>query len=269
MNGLIATQVNELIENVEVTLTGADDMDLVETTDENGVFTFTNLPTEADYTLQPAHNVAVDLGTVTVADVVTIGNVILGVTSFDNPYNYLAADVDQDQSLSVGDMVSIQRVILGLDDNFASGESWGFVPTDVDVSDPFAQEFLGVYNVNNLDANVFGADFVGFAYGDVNSLGRSSASLEVEDAQLEAGQNHIMTISGAELAGFQGTLELAAGPATLTLCDAAGRVLSTQKLEATAGLNRVELTNLTAVGVITYTLTAVDLSATKKMVVIR
>jgi hypothetical protein len=35
--------------------------------------------------------------------------------------------------------------------------------------------------------------------------------LEVEDAQLEAGQNHVMTLSGAELAGFQGTLELAAG----------------------------------------------------------
>jgi hypothetical protein len=60
-----------------------------------------------------------------------------------------------------------------------------------------------------------------------------------------------------------------AGPATLTLRDAAGRVLSTQKLEATAGLNRVELTNLTAAGVITYTLVAGDFSATKKMVVIR
>ncbi|MEM6770483.1 MAG: T9SS type A sorting domain-containing protein, partial [Bacteroidota bacterium] len=53
--------------------------------------------------------------------------------------------------------------------------------------------------------------FVGFAYGDVNSVGRSSASLEVEDVQLEAGQTHTMVISGAELAGFQGTLELAAG----------------------------------------------------------
>jgi hypothetical protein len=202
--------------------------------------------------------------------------------------------------------------------------------------------------------------------------------LEVEDAQLEAGQNHVMTISGAELAGFQGTLELAAGlelvnvtyegdgalnlnnaasgqiamifrtaamvmvevrateagllselvslsdnitlsegvnangtggalnlafvtssapasaanallqntpnpvrdvttirfilanagPATLTLRDATGRVLSTQKLEATAGLNRVELTNITATGVIIYTLTAEAFSATKKMVVV-
>ncbi|MFT7121745.1 MAG: hypothetical protein ACJAZ9_001931, partial [Neolewinella sp.] len=59
-----------------------------------------------------------------------------------------------------------------------------------------------------------------------------------------------------------------AGPATLTLRDATGRVLSTQKLEATAGLNRVELTNITATGVIIYTLTAEAFSATKKMVVV-
>jgi hypothetical protein len=377
MNGMIATQVNEPIENVEVTLTGANDMDVMVVTNENGLFNFVNVEYGVDYTIQPENNVAVNLSEVTVADVVMIGNVILGITGFDNNYDYLAADVDQ--YLSVGDMVSIQRVILGLDNNFASGESWGFVPAGVDVSDPYSEAFPGVYNVNNLTANILDADFVGFAYGDVNSVGRSSASLEVENAQLEAGQNHVMAISGAELAGFQGTLELAAGlelidvtyegdgalnlnnaasgqiamifrtaamvmvevrateagllselvslsdnitlsegvnangtggalnlafnsdfapasavnallqntpnpvikettirfmlanagPATLTLHDATGRILSTQKLEATAGLNLVELTNLTSTGVITYTLVAGDFSATKKMVVVR
>jgi hypothetical protein len=47
-----------------------------------------------------------------------------------------------------------------------------------------------------------------------------------------------------------------AGPVTLTLRDVAGRVLSMRKVEATAGLNRLELTNLTTAGVMTYTLTA-------------
>ncbi|MFT7120661.1 MAG: hypothetical protein ACJAZ9_000836 [Neolewinella sp.] len=375
--GTIMTQAEAAVEGVEVTLTGAEDMDVMVVTNENGQFAFVNLPSQADYTVQPENNVAVNLSKVTVADVVMIGNVILGITGFDNNYDYLAADVDQ--YLSVGDMVSIQRVILGLDNNFASGESWGFVPAGVDVSDPYSEAFPGVYNVNNLTANILDADFVGFAYGDVNSVGRSSASLEVENAQLEAGQNHVMAISGAELAGFQGTLELAAGlelidvtyegdgalnlnnaasgqiamifrtaamvmvevrateagllselvslsdnitlsegvnangtggalnlafnsdfapasavnallqntpnpvikettirfmlanagPATLTLHDATGRILSTQKLEATAGLNLVELTNLTSTGVITYTLVAGDFSATKKMVVVR
>ncbi|MFT6512672.1 MAG: hypothetical protein ACJAX1_001243, partial [Neolewinella sp.] len=60
-----------------------------------------------------------------------------------------------------------------------------------------------------------------------------------------------------------------AGPATLTLRDVAGRVLSTRKVEAIAGLNRLELTNFTTAGVITYTLTAGEFSATKKMVVVK
>ena len=60
-----------------------------------------------------------------------------------------------------------------------------------------------------------------------------------------------------------------AGAATLTLRDAAGRVISVQELEAAAGLNTVELTNIKASGVLTYTLTAGEFTASKKMVVVR
>jgi hypothetical protein len=199
--GTIATQNDEFVSGVEVSLTGEGDMDEMVVTNENGAYAFANVALGADYTIQPANLVAVDLTTVTVTDVVLIGNVILGADAFVSNYDYLAADVDQDGALSVGDMVSIQRVILGLDDMYATGESWGFVPADVDVSNPFAQLFPEVINVNNLTANVLDADFVGFAYGDVNSVGRSSASLEVEDIRLEAGQTHVMAVSGAEYPG--------------------------------------------------------------------
>ncbi|MBC6996024.1 T9SS type A sorting domain-containing protein, partial [Lewinella lacunae] len=62
-----------------------------------------------------------------------------------------------------------------------------------------------------------------------------------------------------------------AGAATLTVQDAAGRLLLTRKLEATAGRNQVTLTagELGAAGVLTYTLTAGDFTATRKMVVVR
>jgi hypothetical protein len=61
----------------------------------------------------------------------------------------------------------------------------------------------------------------------------------------------------------------AAAPATLTLRDAAGRLVSVQDLDAAAGLNTVELTNIKAAGVLTYTLTAGAFTATKKMVVVK
>ncbi|MFT7121725.1 MAG: hypothetical protein ACJAZ9_001911, partial [Neolewinella sp.] len=61
----------------------------------------------------------------------------------------------------------------------------------------------------------------------------------------------------------------AAAPATLTLRDVAGRLISVQEIDAAAGLNTVELTNIRASGVLTYTLTAGAFTATKKMVVVK
>ncbi|WP_026232114.1 T9SS type A sorting domain-containing protein [Neolewinella persica] len=61
----------------------------------------------------------------------------------------------------------------------------------------------------------------------------------------------------------------AAAPATLTLRDAAGRLVSVQKIDAAAGLNVVELTDIKASGVLTYTLTAGEFTASKKMVVVK
>ena len=66
--------------------------------------------------------------------------------------------------------MAIQRVILGLDDVFETGATWGFVPREVEITDPYSDLFPEVYNFNNLTANELNADFVGFAYGDVNSL---------------------------------------------------------------------------------------------------
>jgi hypothetical protein len=239
-----------------------------------------------------------------------------------------------------------------------------------------------VYNVNNLQGNITEADFVVVELGNVvRSGGRAALELKVEDAELAAGQTHTIELTNGELAGFQGTLELAAGlelvnvsyegegamnlnragegliamafngptaislelratedlrlsemiwmtdeityregttasggagalnlhfetnfapasaqnrllqntpnpvtettivrfelaqagPATLTLRDAAGRVVLVRDLDAVAGANQLELTrsDLGASGVLTYTLTAGDFTASRKMVVLR
>ncbi|OAV42909.1 hypothetical protein A3850_016935 [Lewinella sp. 4G2] len=211
ISGTIVTNSSSAMGNVEVTLTGADDMDVMDMSDDNGSFSFVNLPLGGDYTLTPAYQEPVNLQEVKISDVVMISSVILGTAQFESDYDYLAADVNQDQNLNVLDMVGIQRVILGLDDNFATGESWGFVPADVDVSNPYATAFPEVINANDLEANVLDADFVAFAYGNVTGEGRTAMTIEAADAALAAGETHTLTIDAAELAGFQGTIELAAG----------------------------------------------------------
>ncbi|MBC6996017.1 hypothetical protein H9S92_17745, partial [Lewinella lacunae] len=211
LTGTIATRTDRAMANVAVTLTGEGTADQMTMTDAAGIYYFTDLNMGIDYTVQPEYAVAVNVQDVKTSDIVKITKVILGAEDFDSPYDYLAADVDQNRNLNVLDLVGIQRVILGLDANYVTGESWGFVPADVDVSNPYAAAFPEVYNANDLTGSILDADFVAFAYGDVVGNGRSTASINAADAQLEAGQMHTMEIRGTALAGFQGTIELAAG----------------------------------------------------------
>ncbi|OAV44828.1 T9SS type A sorting domain-containing protein [Lewinella sp. 4G2] len=209
--GTVITASSLTMADVEVTLTGSNDMDEMQLTGTDGTFNFTDLMIGGDYTLTPAYQEAVNLQEVKISDVVMISSVILGAADFDSRYDYLAADVNQDMTLNVLDMVAIQRVILGLDDIYRTGESWGFVPANVDVSNPYAVAFPEVINTNNFDANILNADFVAFAYGNVTGEGRTAMTVEVADAALAAGETHTLTIDAADLAGFQGTIELAAG----------------------------------------------------------
>jgi len=59
-----------------------------------------------------------------------------------------------------------------------------------------------------------------------------------------------------------------AGTAMLIVRDVAGRLIPSREVDAVAGLNQVELEKLAA-GVLTYTLTSGDITASRKMVIVR
>ena len=210
LTGRIATQAGRAVSQVEVTLTGSDAMDRMRRTNDEGEFNFERVPLDGDYTVQPEHDVAIDLREVKISDVVAISRVILGVTSFDDAYDYAGADVNQSGSINVLDMVAIQRVILGLEDVYPTGESWRFVAsTHTVTNDNWMEAFPEVYNVNNLSGNLLGVDFVAVELGNViGGRGRASLDLELEDAKLGSGQTHTMTFGSTALAGWQGTLEV-------------------------------------------------------------
>jgi hypothetical protein len=384
LSGLIMTQDAELMAGVEVSLTGDNAVNETVTTAADGQYRFTNLAIESDYTVNPDYRASFDFGAVTVTDIVSITNHILGTNVLRTGYDHVAADVNLDADVNIFDLVAMRRVILGLQDELNdAGATWRFVEAGYNLTPGnWMATFPEVYNVNNLQGNVTEADFVVVELGNVvRSGGRAALELKVEDAELAAGQTHTIELTNGELAGFQGTLELAAGlelvnvsyegegamnlnragegliamafngptaislelratedlrlsemiwmtdeityregttasggagalnlhfetnfapasaqnrllqntpnpvtettivrfelaqagPATLTLRDATGRVVLVRDLDAVAGANQLELTrsDLGASGVLTYTLTAGDFTASRKMVVLR
>jgi hypothetical protein len=122
------TQDAELMAGVEVSLTGDNAVNETVTTAADGQYRFTNLAIESDYTVNPDYRASFDFGAVTVTDIVSITNHILGTNVLTTGYDHVAADVNLDADVNIFDLVAMRRVILGLQDELNdAGATWRFV----------------------------------------------------------------------------------------------------------------------------------------------
>jgi len=187
-------------------------MDETTMTAAGGTYNFTNVPMGADYTIQPIFDIPFNAQNVRASDLVAGIGQILGTAPFTNAYQFVAADVTQDGSFDVFDILAGQRSILGLDDGFAGG-NWLMVEagSQINMSNPYAAAFPEVYNANNLQGSLI-ANFVAVEKMNLTgATGRVAQTLNVDDAKLESGQTRTILLDGTQTAGFQGTIELAAG----------------------------------------------------------
>jgi hypothetical protein len=74
----------------------------------------------------------------TTVDVLKIKKHILGKQYFTNPYQYLAADVNQSKSISGSDMTEIRQLILGVKPEFSKVPAFLFYNADYKPKDPSA-----------------------------------------------------------------------------------------------------------------------------------
>ena len=65
---------------------------------------------------------------VSIDDVIRIQRHLLGVTPFDSPYQYVAADVNNSGSVTTLDMIGVARIILGIETQFPGVSSWRYIP---------------------------------------------------------------------------------------------------------------------------------------------
>jgi hypothetical protein len=226
VSGLIATEEDQPVEDVEVSISGQVYQSML--TGADGMYSFGGLLPSYDYTVTPARDGDYVNG-VSTFDLVLINKHILGVERLDSPYKIIAADANNSRSVTTLDMIILRKLILGIDLELANNTSWRFVRASYvfpDPQNPWFEDFPEVLNLNNLGASIANGDFVAVKIGDVNLSAATSSLMEVEersivgayflelaDQAIKAGGEYAAAFaaSSADLDGYQGTLAFDAG----------------------------------------------------------
>lgn len=136
-------------------------------TDENGQYVFENMTGSDDYEVSPVLD-GYPLAGVSTLDLVIIQQHILALNRITSPYKLLAADVNNSNSITALDLVSLRRLILGLSSDIPN-DNWKFVDRDfVFDMDNNPWLFQDHIMVNNAQALEDENNFIGLKVGDVN-----------------------------------------------------------------------------------------------------
>lgn len=168
ITGHLATQTGEQVKEAEVDIVQGDTPLSQTMSDVGGDYGFSELPMHTDYVVTPFKNDKPRYG-VSTMDLIAMQKHILGLEPFDSPYKYIAADVNNSESVSALDMLELRRLILGVYTAFPDNYSWRFVPTQFEFADvnapwPFDESIMYA----NLTASAPDGDFFAVKIGDVN-----------------------------------------------------------------------------------------------------
>lgn len=105
---------------------------------------------------------------VNLQDIILILKHILNIEVLQNPFSLIAADINQSGQIDMMDIIEIQRVILGVNDQSDSYKSWIFIPHCYEFKNP-ENPFLENYPTYECDYYHFTKPrFWGIKLGDVN-----------------------------------------------------------------------------------------------------
>lgn len=114
------------------------------------------------------------LNGVTTLDLALITKHVLGLTTLDSPYKYIAADANRSGTITTFDAVEFRKLILGLYDSLPNNHSWRFVDQAFvfpNPTDPFqtTAPFPECASRPNGYGHLYDVNFIGIKIGDVNN----------------------------------------------------------------------------------------------------
>lgn len=143
-------------------------------TDEKGWYAFDNLIAPYQYEVSAYYNQDVKNG-ISTLDLILIQKHILDIQAFDREEQFIAADINQSNSISAIDLIELRKLILGINHEFLNNTSWRFFENAQTPLSPWQwNESIHVdeNNYNNID-------FKGIKIGDVNNS--HNINVEVEN----------------------------------------------------------------------------------------
>lgn len=181
---------NTGVNGVKVNIAIGNSTTAAETTDANGMYSLSGVPSGSSVTLTPnklhANQMQLLYG-VNGGDLVQIQRFLLALTnSLDgNGTKVIAADANGNNTVDGGDLVRLQRCILGLETSFMVN-SWRFIPATHTFNNPdnpwagagFA-ESITIPNVSGAHA----ADFIGIKVGDTDCSAVGPFPFQSDDSE--------------------------------------------------------------------------------------
>jgi hypothetical protein len=187
--GLVLTEHGHGLEEANViidcqSINGAPPINKYDMTDPNGQYKFDNtVPIALNYTVTPVKDND-PLNGVSTFDLVLINKHILGIEPFTTPYKLIAADVNNNGTITTFDLVELRKLILGIHTDFPDNTSWRFVDKAYkfpEPSNPWKETFPESKTVWNIQGSQMEDDFVAIKIGDVNSNSIANSFLYSED----------------------------------------------------------------------------------------
>ncbi len=224
IQGRLTNASNQTMENTSVFLERTSPAGSAITyTDNAGIFSFKAITPGTNYLIRAEKNTNCENG-VSTADIVLIQKHILGKATLPTPYKLIAADANNNGSITSADISEIRKLILGINSAYTKNKSWRFVPSAyvfLDPTNPFP--FNEQIEYNSISRNEMNTNFVGIKIGDVSedsnpnnvqstkTRSNDVISLQVEDQELikSTVSNVSITLSEAlRTSGLQLNLKL-------------------------------------------------------------
>ncbi len=149
------------------------------------------------------------LNGVTTLDMVLISKHILGNKLLTNPIEKVAADINNNGSITTADIVALRKCILGIDTAFQNNDSWKFIAPDGNV---LQKNAIVSFQIKSDTTLKYGAVKI----GDVNLSADCTLAaprdfkthlFDIEEKRLNKDEIYTLSIENQELDGYQFTLK--------------------------------------------------------------